>query len=75
MNRRNVHFVFLAIGSAAFLYWFFGVKVLGGGDRTLLEVWALSHRLKILAYYAVFVSLVIGHGVLRGSTKDGGDSA
>lgn len=69
MKYLNVHFVLLTIGSAVFLYNFSEADVSGSGDRTLLEIWALSRRLTLLAYYAIFVSLVIGHGALHRSTQ------
>lgn len=69
MKRLNVHFVVLAVGSAAFLYEFSETTVSGSGDRALLEIWALSRRLTLLAYYAVFATIVMGHGMLAGQRR------
>ena len=67
MKGLNIHFAILAIGSAFFVYKFSEVAVSGTGDRALLELWAMARQLALLAYYVVFVALVIGHGVLGGS--------
>jgi hypothetical protein len=54
----------LAVGSLIFLWHFSRAGVSGTGDRTLLEIWALSRRLTLVAHYVVFAVLVMGPGVL-----------
>jgi hypothetical protein len=72
--RRHIHFTILVIGSMIFLREFSHAGVSGTGDRTLLEIWSLAGRLTCIAHYAVFVAVVIGHGVLVAKRQEQTDA-
>lgn len=60
----RIHFFLLLVGSILFLLEFLTSYETGGrGDRTLLEVWRLKDLLRTTAFYIVFATLVIGHGI------------
>jgi hypothetical protein len=60
----KTHFFLLLAGSIIFLMHFFAsYESSGKGDRTLLEVWRIKNLLLGTAFYIVFATLVIGHGI------------
>lgn len=74
MKYPWVHFLLLLLGSVYFLNSLTETAVASGsGDRLLLEIWAIKRMLTIAAYYMVFATLVMAHGVSRRSLESNPD--
>ena len=60
----KTHFIVLVVGSVIFLMYFFAsFESRGSGDLMLLNIWVIKDLLLSIAFYIVFASLVIGHGI------------